>query len=172
MSNPYVGEIRLFAGNFAPSGWAFCAGQLLPISENEALFSLIGFTYGGDGETTFALPDMRGRAPVHQGQGPGLTSRQLGARAGTEAETLTVAQTPAHRHAVSASVSIARDGRTVGRVPAQTATHDQYSAATPTSPMAAESVAAVGGGQHHENMQPHLALHFIISLFGIFPSQT
>src|SRR6266436_3949024 len=105
MSNPFIGEIRMFAGNFAPAGWAFCNGQLMPISENDALFNLIGTTYGGDGQATFALPDLQGRGPIHQGQGPGLSSRQIGETFGTEEVTLTVSQLPAHRHSALCSTS-------------------------------------------------------------------
>lgn len=167
MAQPYVGEIRMFAGNFAPAGWMFCEGQLLPISENETLFQLIGTTYGGDGESTFALPDLRGRIPIHQGNGFILAET-----GGAEEITLTVSQISAHSHAVLASTSIANDASPNNNMPAQTSTYDMYQTTAPNTPMAAQSIAAVGGSQPHTNFQPYLCVNFIVSLFGIFPSPT
>ena len=170
----YIGEIRMFAGNFPPAGWWFCDGSLMPISENEALFALIGTTYGGDGETTFALPDMRGRVPVHMGN-----SMTLGEMGGREEETLTIAQIPSHTHLLSASSAAPAPATTAidvtgpaPYVPASPLSKPRlYTAPGATVPMAAASVGAAGGSQPHNNMAPYLGLSFIISLFGIFPSQ-
>lgn len=169
MAQPYVGEIRMFAGNFAPAGWMFCSGQLLPISENETLFQLIGTTYGGDGESTFALPDLQGRAPLHQGAGFVLAET-----GGAETVTLTPSQTPAHRHTVQASASGAATTSPIGNVPGTMAgvTTFAYGTDQPTTPLAAGTLGPVGGNQPHENMQPYLCISFIISLFGIFPTPT
>jgi microcystin-dependent protein len=172
MSEPFVGEIRMFAGNFAPSGWVFCDGQLLAISQNDALFSLIGTIYGGDGETTFGLPDLRGRIPIHTGTGPGLSPKQQGQQGGTETETLTVNQIPSHTHALTASSANADDVAPAGKTLAAT-THDLYITAPSAGDMTAMHAAAVtnaGGSQSHSNLMPTLCIHFIISLFGIFPS--
>lgn len=167
MAQPYVGEIRMFAGNFAPAGWMFCEGQLLPISEYETLFQLIGTTYGGDGESTFALPDLRGRIPLHQGNGFILAET-----GGAEEITLTVNQIPSHSHPVLATTTIAADASPANNVLAQTSTFDMYQSSGPTTPMAPQAVGAVGGSQPHNNFQPYLCVNFIISLFGIFPSPT
>lgn len=167
MAQPYVGEIRMFAGNFAPAGWMFCEGQLLPISENETLFNLIGTTYGGDGQSTFALPDLRGRIPVHQGSGFILAET-----GGAETITLTVQQIPAHSHPLLASTTVANDSVPAQNVLAQTGTFDGYQSNPPSIAMAAQSIDAVGGSQPHDNFQPYLCIDFIISLFGIFPSPT
>lgn len=167
MADTYVGEIRLFAGNFAPAGWLLCHGQLLAISDNETLFTLIGTTYGGDGESTFALPDLRGRVPLHQGNGAVLASQ-----GGAETVTLTVPQVPAHAHPLAASTDVATQTAPAGNVPAQPTAADLYIADTPDAGLAASTVGPTGGSQPHENMQPFLGLNFIISLFGIFPSQT
>jgi microcystin-dependent protein len=168
MAQPYVGEIRMFAGNFAPAGWMFCEGQLLPISENETLFQLIGTTYGGDGESTFALPDLRGRAPIHYGNG--FTLAETG---GAETVTLTVNQIPAHNHALLAAsdhgiTSNPVDAFPAAVLPPTVRTYDSSANAF----MNPAAVQAVGGSQPHENMQPYLAINYIISLFGIFPSPT
>jgi len=171
MGIPYVGEIRMFAGNFAPAGWAFCNGSLVPIAENETLFNLIGTTYGGDGQQTFALPDLRGRVPVHQGSGPGLSTRQMGELAGSETATLTVGQMPMHTHVLRASNAAATLGTPAGDVLAKTSINS-YGSAPPTMPMAAPAVPLAGGSQPHENMAPFTAISYIISLFGIFPSPT
>lgn len=167
MAQPYVGEIRMFAGNFAPAGWMFCEGQLLPISENETLFQLIGTTYGGDGESTFALPDLRGRIPIHQGNGFILAET-----GGVEEVTLTVNQIPAHSHPFLATTDIASQGGTTSNVCAQPSVTKLYFAAAGASPMANNSLTPTGGSQPHTNFQPYLCVNFIISLFGIFPSPT
>lgn len=170
MAQPYVGEIRMFAGNFAPAGWMFCEGQLLPISENETLFQLIGTTYGGDGESTFALPDLRGRIPIHQGNGFILAET-----GGAEEITLTVNQIAAHSHPLLASSVLAPDGNPGGKVLAQSRVSvggDLYLQDTATVNMAASAISSVGGSQPHTNFQPYLCVNFIISLFGIFPSPT
>lgn len=169
MAQPYVGEIRIFAGNFAPVGWHFCEGQLLPISENETLFQLIGTTYGGDGQSTFALPDLRGRIPIHQGNGFILAET-----GGAEEITLTVNQIPAHSHPLLASTVPATDGNPGGRVLAEPGTAGAflYLEDVPSVTLAPSSVSSVGGSQPHTNFQPYLCVNFIISLFGIFPSPT
>jgi microcystin-dependent protein len=167
MAQPYVGEIRMFAGNFAPAGWMFCEGQLLPISENETLFNLIGTTYGGDGMETFALPDLRGRIPLHFGNG--FTLAQTG---GAETVTLTVQQIPAHGHALLGTSSLANQTNPLNNVYAQSLTVSFYNSAAPNAAMAAGALSPVGGSQPHNNFQPYLCVDFIISLFGIFPSQT
>jgi len=169
MAQPYVGEIRMFAGNFAPAGWMFCEGQLLPISENETLFQLIGTTYGGDGQSTFALPDLRGRIPLHQGNGFILAET-----GGAEEITLTVNQIPAHSHPMLGSSVPAADGNPGGRVVGETGTAGafMYLEDSPAVNMAAVAISPVGGSQPHTNFQPYLCVDFIISLFGIFPSPT
>jgi microcystin-dependent protein len=167
MAQPYVGEIRMFAGNFGPAGWMLCEGQLLPISENETLFQLIGTTYGGDGESTFALPDLRGRVPIHQGNGFILAET-----GGAEEITLTVNQIAAHGHPFLASTNIADQSSPSGNVAAQPSVGILYFAAPGGSPLAPTSLTPTGGSQPHNNLQPYLCINFIISLFGIFPSQT
>jgi microcystin-dependent protein len=167
MAQPYVGEIRMFAGNFAPAGWMFCEGQLLPISENETLFQLIGTTYGGDGESTFALPDLRGRIPIHQGNGFILAET-----GGAEDITLTVQQIAAHSHPLLAANAIANDPNPGNNLLGESSVVSMYQAAAATTPMAPQSVSSVGGSQPHTNFQPYLCVSFIISLFGIFPSPT
>lgn len=171
MSEPFVGEIRMFAGNFAPRGWAFCDGQLLAVSQNDALFSLLGTIYGGDGRTTFGLPDLRGRIPIHAGQGPGLSNRRLGSKGGAEKVTLTVNQFPSHTHGpLRASSQTAVDALPGGKVTAQTDT-PLYVDDTPVAGFNAASVTNVGGSQSHTNMMPFLCVNFIIALFGIYPSR-
>ncbi len=169
MAQPYVGEIRMFAGNFAPAGWMFCEGQLLPISENETLFQLIGTTYGGDGESTFALPDLRGRLPLHQGNGFILAET-----GGAEEITLTVQQIPAHSHPLLGSTANASATDSAGNVGARltVAAVFPYGTDNPLQPLSPSAVSAVGGSQPHTNFQPYLCVDFIISLFGIFPSPT
>lgn len=167
MAQPYLGEIRLFAGNFAPAGWMFCEGEILAISEYETLFNLIGTTYGGDGQSTFALPDLRGRIPLHQGNG--FTLAETG---GVEEVTLTVQQIPSHSHALLASTDVGTNPSPASEVPATTSTFDWYVDSAPSAAMAATSIGSVGGSQPHTNFQPYLCVNYIISLFGIFPSQT
>jgi len=174
MSEPFIGEIRMFAGNFAPRGWAFCDGQLLAVSQHDALFSLLGTIYGGDGLNTFGLPDMRGRIPIHAGTGPGLSTRVLGAKNGAEKVTLTVAQIPSHTHALRASQNPGTESRPLGNVLAESP-NDIYVANPPTlslAAMAANSLSNVGGSHSHSNLMPFLCIHFIIALVGIYPSRT
>jgi microcystin-dependent protein len=175
MTEPYIGEIRMFAGNFAPRGWAFCDGQLLAVSTNDALFSLLGTIYGGDGRTTFGLPDLRGRLPIHFGSGPGLTPRNIGVKAGDEQVTLTTNQLPAHSHQpLKASAEPADDANPTGKSLANTS-YDLYI----QNPIPASitnlhdsAITKVGGSQSHSNLQPFLCVHFIIALVGIYPSRT
>jgi microcystin-dependent protein len=167
MAQPYVGEIRMFAGNFAPAGWMFCEGQLLPISENETLFNLIGTTYGGDGQSTFALPDLRGRIPLHQGNGFILAET-----GGAEEITLTVSQIAAHSHPLLASTGVGNENTPGGNLTAQSTAITIYIADVPNTNLAGQAVSSVGGSQPHTNFQPYLCINFIISLFGIFPSPT
>jgi len=167
VAQPYVGEIRMFAGNFAPAGWMFCEGQLLPISENETLFQLIGTTYGGDGESTFALPDLRGRIPLHFGNGLNLAET-----GGAEEITLTVNQIPSHTHPLVGSSDVANSPNPGGNVVARSGQVNAFINAGPSVAMAAQFLGTTGGSQPHTNFQPYLCVNFIISLFGIFPSQT
>src|SRR5690348_16976014 len=167
MAQPYVGEIRIFAGNFAPAGWMFCAGQLLPISENETLFNLIGTTYGGDGQSTFALPDLQGRIPIHFGNGFVLAET-----GGVESVTLTTNQIPAHTHPFLGSSQTATAALAPGNVLAKAATNIYVAGQPADTNMSANAIPSVGGSQPHTNFQPYLCISFIISLFGIFPSAT
>jgi microcystin-dependent protein len=163
----------MFAGNFAPSGWSFCEGQLLPISENEVLFQLIGTTYGGDGESTFALPNLRGRIPIHQGNGP--FQALLAETGGVESVTLTVQQIPVHSHALLASSNLASTNTPSAAVLpglTQAATITPYGTDNPKVTMSPQAISLIGGSQPHTNYQPYLCLNFIISLFGYFPSPT
>lgn len=170
--NPYIGQIKMFAGNFAPAGWALCNGQLLPISENEALFAIIGTTYGGDGQTTFALPDLRGRVPMHTGTGAGLTTRVLGEMSGSETTTMTINQMPAHSHLVAGTTSDGNQSTPTGNIFANTKILDkEYSDAAADTTMKSVMVGNTGGNLPINNVQPFLAVNFIISLYGIFPSQ-
>lgn len=171
MAQPYVGEIRMFAGNFAPAGWMFCDGSLLPISQYDTLFVLIGTTYGGDGQDSFALPDLRSRVPIHQGQGPGLSSYVIGESGGVEVVTLSPNQIPIHSHTPNASNSGGSDNP-ANNFWGNSATGKPYVAAPPTVQMNAGTILPQGGSQPHENMIPFLCVSYIISLFGIFPSQT
>lgn len=166
MAQPYVGEIRMFAGTFAPLGWQFCEGQLLAISENETLFQLIGTTYGGDGENTFALPDLRGRLPIHQGNG--FTLAQSG---GAEEITLNVSQIPAHAHPLLGTEGSANTPTPQNNVFARSST-DVFTTQNTPATMAPQAISAVGGSQPHTNFQPYLCVNFIISMFGIFPQRT
>jgi len=169
MAQPYIGEIRMFAGNFAPAGWMFCDGQLLPISENETLFNLIGTTYGGDGQSTFGLPDLRGRLPVHQG-----SPFVLAETGGVEEVTLTVQQIPSHNHVFQATTNPANSTAPANQLTGITAasTITPYGTDAPLTQMAPVAIGPAGGSQPHSNFQPYLCVDFIISLFGIFPSQT
>jgi microcystin-dependent protein len=167
VSQPYVGEIRMFAGNFAPAGWMFCEGQLLPISENETLFNLIGTTYGGDGQATFALPDLRGRLPIHQGSGFILS--QTG---GVETVTLNVNQIPAHTHPFLASSDIANSPDPANSLVARSPQIKMFLNANASVTMSTQFLSNTGGDQPHSNFQPYLCVSFILSLFGVFPSQT
>ena len=168
----YVGEIRMFAGNFAPNGWMFCEGQTLPISENEVLFQLIGTTYGGDGEETFNLPNLASRVPVHMGTGPDGTTYQIGEMAGTEQETLTTQQIPSHSHPFTCSTDNSTGGNPANQVLGQSASVQVYLEDSPNQSLAPTAAGPTGGSQPHENTQPFLCINFIISLFGVFPSQT
>ncbi len=170
MSSPFVGEIRIFGGNFAPQGWAFCNGQLMSISENDALFALIGTTYGGDGQTTFSLPDLQGRLPMHMGTGPGLSTRTIGEQGGVETVTLSVNQIPAHSHAPQAVSASGNQSTPQNGVWAGVAA-SVYTSNPPNTAFNATLGGISGGSQPHENLMPFLAVSFIISLFGIFPTQ-
>lgn len=166
MSSPFIGEIRMFAGNFAPVGWAFCNGALIPISENDALFNLIGTTYGGDGQSTFALPNLQSRVPVHVG--PGFALGQTG---GVETVTLTTSQIPAHSHVPQANSNAGTQSSPGGDVWANSSLGQFDNTNPPDSTMAVGALGLAGGSQPHDNMVPFLAVNFILSLFGIFPSQ-
>jgi microcystin-dependent protein len=172
MSDPFIGEIRMFGGTFAPAGWAFCDGQLQPISQNDTLFNLIGTTYGGDGQETFALPDLQGRVPVHAGQGPGISQTyQLGERFGVESVTLTTQQIPIHNHAFLTSLGAASSTDPTNQVIAQSSQIHVFTEDVVNRQMNPNALTPQGGSQPHENMMPYLVVSFIISLFGIFPSQ-
>ena len=175
MSEPYIGEIRMFAGNFAPRSWALCDGQLLSVSQNDALFSLLGTIYGGDGRTTFALPDMRGRIPIHQGHGAGLTDRRIGSRFGSEQETLSVSELPSHSHAFQASPTGADTGYPQQVTVADTGTVSTYNADTGAAggeDFDSSAVTDAGGDRAHNNIMPYQCVNFIIALFGIYPSRS
>ena len=173
MAQPYVGEIRIFAGNFAPAGWMFCQGQALSISENEVLFQLIGTTYGGDGQSTFNLPNLASRIPIHQGQGPGISQNYIiGEMAGVESVTLTVQQIPTHTHPIQVSTDSGTQSAPANEVLGANPSVQIYRAGNPSQSFDPSAVAPVGGSQPHENMQPFIVINYIISLFGIFPSQT
>jgi len=169
MPEPYIGEIRMFAGNFAPAGWMLCEGQTLPISENDVLFQLIGTTYGGDGEETFNLPNLASRVPIHMGTSPGGITYQLGEMAGTEQETLTVQQIPAHTHSLQVSSAPGTQNSPANNVIASSPSVTLFVQDQPDSNLALTAVTPVGGSQPHENTQPFLCINFIISLFGVFP---
>lgn len=172
MAQPYVGELRMFAGNFAPAGWMFCSGQLLPISENETLFNLIGTTYGGDGESTFALPNLQSRAPIHFGTGSDGISYILAEQFGVEQVTLNVPQIPAHNHVPVATTDNGTQPSPIGGIWAANTVVKPYNPNPASVNMGSPSMSATGGSQPHDNMQPFLCINFIISLFGIFPSPT
>ena len=172
MAEPYIGQIKLFAGNFAPRGWAFCDGQLLAVSNNDALFSLLGTIYGGDGRTTFGLPDLRGRIPVHQGDGPGLSNRRIGSKAGEESVTLTTNQLPPHSHTANAfngGNSSSPENNFWGTDPGGQS--GMYNPAADQT-MSSEIITETGGNGSHTNLQPTLCINYIIALTGIYPSRT
>jgi microcystin-dependent protein len=171
MSDPYVGEIRMFAGNYAPNGWMLCSGQTLPISEYDTLFALLGTTYGGDGQNTFNLPNLCGRMPVHQGQGPGLPSCPLGQTGGQETVTLAASQIAAHNHTLACSSANGTAADPAGNVPAASDTALNTAAGDGSTMNAAAVGLSSGGSQPHDNMSPFLAINFIIATEGIFPSQ-
>jgi microcystin-dependent protein len=171
MGQPYIGEIRMFGGSFAPAGWAFCNGQLIPISENNALFTLIGTTYGGDGQNTFALPNLQSRIPIHMGQGAGTSNYTIGEQGGVEEVTLTTNQIPSHTHPPLGSNTGLSDNPN-GSYWADTATGKPFVAAPPAVLMNPQTITPTGGSQPHDNMLPYLCVTYIISLFGVFPSQT
>jgi microcystin-dependent protein len=170
MPEPMIGEIRMFAGNFPPNGWAFCNGAIMPISENDALFILIGTMYGGDGESTFALPNLQSRVPMHNGNGPDGVTYQQAEAAGVESVTLTTQQIPSHTHPLTASQVVGNDISPVNNTLSESGGGSQfYIEDSPTAAMNAQSITPVGGSQPHENCQPFLCINFIISLFGVFP---
>lgn len=172
MSDPFIGEIRMFGGNFAPNGWAFCDGSMLAISQNDALFALIGTIYGGNGLTTFGLPDLRGRIPIHSGQGPGLSYQVIGQQLGSETTVLTVNQIPLHTHNIMASPSVGNStGISNSAIAAGTIGRVYTNDTTPANlgDMNAGTIVNAGGSQPHDNMMPYLCINFIIALWGIFP---
>ena len=174
MADPFVAEIRIFPFNFAPTGWALCDGQLLPISQNTALFSLLGTTYGGDGKTTFALPDLQGGAPMHPGQGPGLSLHDLGETAGSDTVTLPSSEIPAHTHGLGASNQPGEDPTPANEVLARSVGASLYQTNTSQNLVLldAAAVSVTGGGQPHNNLQPYLVLTFCIALQGVFPPRS
>ena len=170
MSDPYIGEIRMFAGNFPPAGWAMANGALMAISQNDALFTLYGTMYGGDGQETFGLPNLNGRIPLHNGQGPGISQNyQQGEAAGVESVTLTTQQIPIHNHAFLASQDIAQNPQPTDSVVATSNTVQLYIGETGSVPLDNQALQPVGGSQPHDNMMPYLVIGFIVSLFGIYP---
>ncbi|MET1254972.1 phage tail protein [Aliikangiella maris] len=174
MSDPFLGEIRMFGGNFPPRQWAFCNGTLLEIANYNALFSLIGTIYGGDGRSTFALPDMRGRIPLHYGTGPGLTPRLIGSKFGTEQVQLSISEIPSHNHSIQASKSSAQSSNPGQDLPASQIDGDQPYTSVPTDParfqtMSSETVSSSGGSQQHYNMMPYQSISFIICINGLYP---
>jgi microcystin-dependent protein len=171
-AQPYVGEIRIFAGNFAPNGWMFCEGQTLPISQNDVLFTLIGTMYGGDGEETFNLPNLASRVPIHFGTAPNGVTYQMAEMAGTEQETLSVQQIPNHTHTLLGSTGAATKGNPSGAVLGTSGQVSYMMESDAALAMSAQAITPVGGSQPHENTQPFLCMNYIISLFGVFPSQT
>jgi len=172
VADPFVAEIRIFPFNFAPKGWAWCDGQLLPLSQNTALFSLLGTTYGGDGKSNFALPDLQGRTPMHPGQGPGLSLHDLGEQGGSETVTLLESEIPSHSHTFNGSTQLALQNDPNQQNWAVGDGINLYAAPNPTVPMAAEAIAPAGGDQPHNNMQPYLTFYFCIALQGVFPPRT
>ena len=174
MSEPFVAEIRIFAFNFAPRGWAFCNGQLLPIAQNTALFSLLGTTYGGNGQTTFGLPNLQGQAPMHPGQGPGLSNYVLGEQGGSQTVTLIGSELPAHTHQARANTGTAGQAGPGGNVPASLAGRTPpplYQSGAPNAALSPQALTVSGSGSPHNNLQPYLVLNFCIAMQGIFPSR-
>ncbi|MEE4377889.1 MAG: tail fiber protein [Candidatus Competibacteraceae bacterium] len=171
MSEPFLAEVRMVGFNFAPRGWAFCDGQILPINQNQSLYSLLGTTYGGDGRTSFALPDLRGRVPIHVGRSNGGADHRLGQKSGEETHTLAVNEMPNHDHVLQASTTDANESSPAGHVLARSVTPEAYRAPQNLGAMHAGTVTNVGGGQAHENMQPYIAVNFCIALQGLFPSR-
>lgn len=172
MAQPFVGEIRMFAGTFAPAGWMFCDGQQLPISENETLFNLIGTTYGGDGEETFALPNLQSRIPLHQGTGAGGSTYIIGETGGVEEVTLTVPQIPSHGHAAIGAAVTGDQTSAENALPASSVTITPYLNTPPDASFHPAAIGPTGGSQPHTNLQPYLCINYIISLFGIYPQPT
>lgn len=172
MADPFVAEIRIFPFNFPPKGWAFCDGQLLPLSQNTALFSLLGTTYGGNGKSNFALPNMQGSAPMQPGQGQGLSWRDLGQTGGSETVTLLTTEIPEHNHTLNVSQADAGERIPAGNLPASAIGLGMYSTATPNVPMSPMALAPAGGSLPHNNMMPYLTLNFCIALQGVFPPRT
>ncbi|MEO8164155.1 MAG: tail fiber protein [Betaproteobacteria bacterium] len=174
MASPFIGEIKMFGGNFVPRNYAFCNGQLIAIAQNTALFSLLGTTYGGNGTSTYALPNLQGRAPMQQGQGPGLSDQPLGAESGTPTVTLTSAELPSHNHGALCTTATAALGTPIGNSWAPGAGRSAsslYSSTAPNTNMSSNAVGAAGQSQPHNNLQPYLAVSFIIALQGIFPAR-
>jgi microcystin-dependent protein len=171
--DPFVAEIRIFPFNFAPKGWAFCDGQILPLSQNTALFSLLGTTYGGDGKSNFALPNMQGNAPMHPGQGPGLSLHDLGETGGSETVTLLESEIPAHSHALQADSADPGEDRTpASEALARSTGAALYASSASLVPFASQALSPAGGDQPHNNMQPYLTLNFCIALQGVYPPRT
>jgi microcystin-dependent protein len=170
--DPFVAEIRIFPFNFAPKGWAWCDGQLLPLSQNTALFSLLGTTYGGDGKSNFALPDLQGRAPMHPGQGPGLSLHDLGETGGSETVSLLESEIPSHSHGLHASFQDGTNQTPVGELLAAGVGIGQYATPGPLTNLSDNSLAPAGGDQPHNNMQPYLTFYFCIALQGVYPPRT
>lgn len=172
MADPFVAEIRIFPFNFAPRGWAWCDGQLLPLSQNTALFSLLGTTYGGNGKSNFALPDLQGRAPMHPGQGPGLSLHDLGETGGSETVTLLESEIPSHSHALRGVATTANESSPAGNTLAQPTGASLYQTAQSLVQMSDNTLAPAGGDQPHNNLQPYLTFYFCIALQGVFPPRT
>jgi microcystin-dependent protein len=172
MADPFVAEIRIFPFNFAPKGWAWCDGQLLPLSQNTALFSLLGTTYGGNGKSNFALPDLQGRAPMHPGQGPGLSLHDLGETGGSQTVTLLESEIPSHSHALTASRADGIEGGPTGQLLATGIGVAAYAAPGATTQLDPSALATSGGDQPHNNMQPYLTFYFCIALQGVFPPRS
>jgi microcystin-dependent protein len=172
MADPFVAEIRIFPFNFAPKGWAWCDGQLLPLSQNTALFSLLGTTYGGDGKSNFALPDLQGRAPMHPGQGPGLSLHDLGETGGSETVSLLESEIPAHSHALTCSQADGISQTPAGELLATGINISQYHTPGALTMLSPSALAPAGGDQPHNNLQPYLTFYFCIALQGVFPPRT